>query len=177
MVVDLLTEWLVEVGEKHGLFSSETEEPESPESKAAKTGSSGGYDYTTARIVHGGGGYVYAQFPDGELVISQGPEGQKDLEVKRGTKAWKAITEEIGSPPPHAGPPFPSPFIPPGPVIGGDNIFPPARRQREPEEPLTCEEPTGEDATCEQPPFQSPFIPSGPVISGDNISPPGHLAT
>jgi hypothetical protein len=54
-------------------------------------------DYTLARIVPGGGGYTYAQWPDGELAILQGPKGQKDLPVKRGTTAWNAITAEIGT--------------------------------------------------------------------------------
>jgi hypothetical protein len=54
-------------------------------------------NYTLARIVPGGGGYTYAQWPDGELAILQGPQGQKDLPVKRGATAWKAITAEIGT--------------------------------------------------------------------------------
>ncbi len=54
-------------------------------------------DYTMARIVPGNGGYVYAQYPDGEIVIVQGPNGQKDLPVKRATTAWTAITNEIGN--------------------------------------------------------------------------------
>ena len=49
-----------------------------------------------ARVVPGGGGYVYAQYPDGEIVIQESPTGQKDLPVQRGSKAWKAITKEIG---------------------------------------------------------------------------------
>jgi hypothetical protein len=54
-------------------------------------------DYTLARILPGNGGYTYAQWPDGELAIIQGPKGQKDLPVKRGTTAWNAITAEIGT--------------------------------------------------------------------------------
>jgi hypothetical protein len=54
-------------------------------------------NYTLARIVPGRGGYVYAQWPDGELVIMQGPNGKKDLPVKRGTAAWEAITKELGT--------------------------------------------------------------------------------
>src|SRR5215207_5883547 len=49
-----------------------------------------------ARDVVGGGGYVYSQYPDGSLIIKQGPNGLHDVKVKNGTKAWKAITAEIG---------------------------------------------------------------------------------
>jgi hypothetical protein len=55
------------------------------------------FNYTLARIVPGGGGYVYAQWSDGEIVIMQGPGGKKDVPVKRGTAAWEAITKEIGT--------------------------------------------------------------------------------
>lgn len=68
-----------------------------PASGAAGGRSSGPPDYTRARIVHGGGGYVYAQFQDDDLVIVKGPRGEKDQRVGRGSSAWRAITAEIGT--------------------------------------------------------------------------------
>lgn len=91
-----LLDWLCEVGEKHGFTSSDSAS-EPAESGSTSASQPGAPDYTLARIVHGGGGYVYAQWSDDELVIMEGPGGEKDQPVKRNTKAWKAITAEIGT--------------------------------------------------------------------------------
>lgn len=49
------------------------------------------------RRVKGGGGYVYDQFPDGAIVIVDGPSG-KGARLTSG-RAWDAITSEIGKVP------------------------------------------------------------------------------
>lgn len=69
----------------------------SAESGSAATGGGGAATPSNAasRIVEGSGGYVYEQLPDGNIIILSGPGGKRA--VARGTKAWQAITDEIGA--------------------------------------------------------------------------------
>ena len=56
-----------------------------------------GKNEAKSRVVPGGGGYQYEQFPDGRIFIIESPRsGKTRIQLKEGGKAFKAVLAEIG---------------------------------------------------------------------------------